>query len=200
MTTRKIQVVNLLLLNLNLNVIVSGWSSNDYLSNHLDLVVANSIGARNWWKDLSLIGFVLLQAKADVWDFIINIIVVIAPEIWHNRHTREPRSSKPLPYRPTMAEPLRTHLSALLQSRAHPKTLCPSEVARALTPTELETCGATNWRDLMPAIRVIAWEMRARGELEILQRGEVLGMEVGVEDVRGPVRVRRVQHNSHEEA
>jgi hypothetical protein len=51
----------------------------------------------------------------------------------------------------------------------------------------------------MPTIREIVWGMRERGELEILQRGEILGMDVGVEDVRGPVRVRRVQHSNDEE-
>jgi hypothetical protein len=99
-----------------------------------------------------------------------------------------------------MADPLRTHLSTLLQSRAYPKTICPSEVARALSSVDLETCGATEWRDLMPAIREIVWEMRGRGEVEILQRGEVLGLDIGVEDVRGPVRVRRIQHSGQDNA
>jgi hypothetical protein len=52
----------------------------------------------------------------------------------------------------------------------------------------------------MPAIRDIVWEMRERGEVEILQRGDVLGLDVGVEDVRGPVRVRRVQYSGGERA
>jgi len=44
----------------------------------------------------------------------------------------------------------------------------------------------------MPAIRQLTWESRARGECEIVQRGEALGLEVGVDDVRGPIRIRRV--------
>ncbi len=43
----------------------------------------------------------------------------------------------------------------------------------------------------MPEIRREVWGMRDGGEVDILQRGEVLGDEVGLEDVRGPVRVRR---------
>ena len=46
----------------------------------------------------------------------------------------------------------------------------------------------------MPAVRELEWEWRARGEgVEILQRGVVLGLGVGVGDVRGPIRVRRVE-------
>lgn len=43
----------------------------------------------------------------------------------------------------------------------------------------------------MPRIREAVWEMRKAGECEVLQKGEVLGDEVGLEDVRGPIRVRR---------
>jgi hypothetical protein len=49
------------------------------------------------------------------------------------------------------------------------------------------------WRDVMPAVRALAWSSRERGECEILQRGEVLDGSVGVEDVKGPIRIRRVE-------
>ena len=43
----------------------------------------------------------------------------------------------------------------------------------------------------MPAIRELAWRMRDEdGTVEILQGGEVLGEDVGMEDVRGPIRLR----------
>lgn len=45
----------------------------------------------------------------------------------------------------------------------------------------------------MPAIRELVWELRGAGECEVLQKGSVLGMDVGLEDVRGPIRVRRVE-------
>ena len=45
----------------------------------------------------------------------------------------------------------------------------------------------------MPAIRQVAWEMRERGELEVTQKGVALGMDVGVEDVVGPIRIRRLE-------
>ena len=86
---------------------------------------------------------------------------------------------------------LQRHLDRLLETRAHPKTICPSEVARALTSAELEEAGASSWRELMADVRHLVWQMRDRGEIEVLQHGEVLGNDVGLEDVKGPVRVRK---------
>ncbi len=44
---------------------------------------------------------------------------------------------------------------------------------------------------MMPAVREQLWEMRARGEVEILQGGQVLAAEgLALEDVRGPIRAR----------
>jgi len=43
----------------------------------------------------------------------------------------------------------------------------------------------------MPDVRKLVWQMGDRGEVEILQRGEVLGDSVGLEDVKGPIRVRK---------
>ena len=83
------------------------------------------------------------------------------------------------------------HIHHLLSTRQPPKTFCPSEVARALTSSELQSLSLTTWREAMPLIRELVWELRDRGECEVLQKGEVLGLEVGVGDVRGAVRVRR---------
>jgi len=88
---------------------------------------------------------------------------------------------------------LRERLHELLAKREHPKTICPSEVARSLSATELSTVGASEWRDTMPAIREIVWELRDNEQVEILQRGEVLGADVGLANVKGPVRVRKKQ-------
>jgi hypothetical protein len=89
------------------------------------------------------------------------------------------------------SELLTSRLNELLSKREHPKTICPSEVARSLSKEELGFCNATNWRDLMPRIRELAWERRCKGELEVLQKGEVLDEEVALENVRGPIRLRR---------
>jgi hypothetical protein len=89
--------------------------------------------------------------------------------------------------------PIQQHLDRLLNSRDYPKTICPSEVARALSRSDLEALGANEWRDLMSTIRERVWEMRDVGAVEIMQKGEVLGNQVGFEDVKGPIRVRLKQ-------
>ncbi|KAK4986611.1 hypothetical protein LTR50_005221 [Elasticomyces elasticus] len=88
--------------------------------------------------------------------------------------------------------PLHNHLAHFLATRTPPKTFCPSEVARACTASELETLGVGSWRDLMPEIRRIVWEERDQRRLEVLQKGQVLGADVALEDVKGPIRVRTV--------
>lgn len=87
--------------------------------------------------------------------------------------------------------PVLVHLARLLESRAFPKTICPSEAVRALSARELETTGALSWRELMPAIRQHAFELRDAGELEILQKGEVLPASQDLKATTGPIRLRR---------
>ena len=88
------------------------------------------------------------------------------------------------------------HLDRLLSTREYPKTICPSEVARALTPTELHDSGASEWRDLMPDIRILVCERRDRGEVDVLQKGEVLPNGMALEGIKGPIRVRKRQQSS----
>ena len=80
-----------------------------------------------------------------------------------------------------------------MDSRQPPKTFCPSEVARRLTVDELQDLGHADggWRDAMPEVRRIAFEMREQGEVEVLQKGEVLADDVGPDNVVGPIRLRR---------
>jgi len=92
------------------------------------------------------------------------------------------------------SSPVVKHLLMFLENRQPPKTFCPSEVARALSSDELQSEGVQEWRQLMPRVRRLAWEMRANGELEVLQRGEVIGdTVVSLDDLKGPIRIRRVQ-------
>ncbi len=85
------------------------------------------------------------------------------------------------------------HLNRLLSSRDYPKTICPSEIPRALNTTELEALGVSTWRGLMPTMRTILWEMRQRGEVEILQKGTLVPETTGLIDIRGPIRARSKQ-------
>jgi len=88
---------------------------------------------------------------------------------------------------------IKSHLDRLLASREWPKTICPSEVARALSKSELRTAGIASWRELMPIIRTVVAYMYTEGEVEVLQKGEVLCGDVGEDlgNITGPIRVRR---------
>lgn len=85
------------------------------------------------------------------------------------------------------------HLQQLLVKRQYPKTLCPSEAARALSSAELAESGVTSWRDLMTPLRCHVFELRDQGDLEILQKGNVLPSTQSLEDTVGPIRLRNVQ-------
>ncbi|KAF2686182.1 hypothetical protein K458DRAFT_299150 [Lentithecium fluviatile CBS 122367] len=83
-----------------------------------------------------------------------------------------------------------SHSNILLTKRDFPKTICPSEVARAFSKGELEALNAPDWRSTMDHVRQVVWELRDAGEVEVLQKGEVISVE-RLEDVKGPIRVRR---------
>jgi Protein of unknown function (DUF3253) len=88
-------------------------------------------------------------------------------------------------------DPVIPHIHHILDSRSFPKTLCPSEAARALSAAELQKTGVDHWRDLMPAIRELAFELRDRGVLQILQKGVVLPESQTMQQTVGPIRLRR---------
>lgn len=95
------------------------------------------------------------------------------------------------------SSPLQTHLTTFLSTRQPPKTFCPSEVARALSTQELSELGFVSWRDAMPEVRKLAFELRDAGDCEILQKGEVVSAVEA--DVRGPIRVRRKEDEENRE-
>jgi hypothetical protein len=86
-----------------------------------------------------------------------------------------------------------SHASRLLDARQYPKTICPSEIARAFSAPELQVLGATEWRDTMEAVRQVMWEKREVGEVEVMQKGAAVDVE-RLEDIRGPIRVRKIQN------
>lgn len=75
---------------------------------------------------------------------------------------------------------IRGAISRLLSTRQPLATICPSEAARALAPTE--------WRLLMPQVRAVAIAMAGQGLLSIRQGGHVT--PIG-EALRGPIRLGR---------
>ena len=44
----------------------------------------------------------------------------------------------------------------------------------------------------MPEVREILWEMRQNGDVEILQKGSLLPEGLTLEDLKGPIRARKV--------
>ncbi|MET0208385.1 MAG: DUF3253 domain-containing protein [Burkholderiaceae bacterium] len=69
---------------------------------------------------------------------------------------------------------------ALLDARAPGKTICPSEVARALVPDD--------WRPLMPQVRDVAVALAGKEALDILQKGRAIAHD---SVIRGPIRLGR---------
>ncbi|MEJ7602666.1 MAG: DUF4385 family protein [Kofleriaceae bacterium] len=67
----------------------------------------------------------------------------------------------------------------LLRERAEGKTICPSEVARAL--------GDDAWRALMPRVREAAGKLLDRREIAVTQKGK----PVDPRTARGPIRLAR---------
>lgn len=70
----------------------------------------------------------------------------------------------------------------LLRSRAETASICPSDVARALTNDE------DGWRELMPAVRNVAARMAHRQRLKITQGDATLDPD---QISHGPIRLRR---------
>lgn len=113
-----------------------------------------------------------------------------------NPNPVQPRTLPPLPMNPQPPSPeeiLLPYLNHLLSTRSYPKTICPSECARALSEEELKASGTSSWRDLMPHVREMLWDMRQRGEVEILQKGVPIADEIGLQDIKGPIRARMAQ-------
>lgn len=67
---------------------------------------------------------------------------------------------------------------AKVRERGPNKTICPSEVARAL--------GGEGWRELMAVVRSQAQQLVSTGHIVVTQRGKVVDPAI----VKGPVRYR----------
>lgn len=75
-------------------------------------------------------------------------------------------------------ERIRSCLLQLVHDRGPEKTICPSEVARALEDSD--------WRALMPQVREIGVALAKSGQISVMQKGQV----VDPESARGPIRYR----------
>ena len=77
---------------------------------------------------------------------------------------------------------LEAEILRLLEERGEGKTICPSEVARAVVASEERAL----WEPLMGAVRAAALQLVAEGEVAITQRGQV----VDGATAKGPIRLR----------
>lgn len=73
---------------------------------------------------------------------------------------------------------LENKIRELLDARSRDATICPSDVARAMSDD--------NWRELMEPVRKAARRMVDAGEVEITQKGSV----VDPSTAKGPIRIR----------
>lgn len=71
-------------------------------------------------------------------------------------------------------------IDALLGERRDGASICPSEVARRLSPED--------WRRLMPTVREVALRMAQAGRIRITRRGSAVDPEG---PVRRPIRLAR---------
>ena len=78
-------------------------------------------------------------------------------------------------------EELESAIRDLLAARARTATICPSEAARRVDPEA--------WRDLMEPARMAARRLVARGEVQVVQGGQV----VDPSTAKGPIRIRRAR-------
>lgn len=76
---------------------------------------------------------------------------------------------------------------ALLEQRGPGKTICPSEVARALAGNG----SRDGWRALMPAVRSAADRLARAGRLQVTQRGQAVPATIGAAGAVGPIRLAR---------
>lgn len=83
-----------------------------------------------------------------------------------------------------MTDKLRKKILELAEKVGEEKTICPSEVARALWPDD--------WLPHMEEIRAVAVELRDEGEIEISQKG----IPVRESQFTGPIRLRIISRST----
>lgn len=78
--------------------------------------------------------------------------------------------------------PIEQLILTLTAARGPDKSICPSEVARALLPDS----GQPRWQSLMTPVRQAAIRLVAAGRIDILRKGK----PVPAGDVKGVIRLR----------
>jgi hypothetical protein len=77
------------------------------------------------------------------------------------------------------ANTIKAKIEELVQGVGNDKSICPSQVARALSKTD--------WPEIMPLVRRCADELQAKGTIQITQRGKTIP---SAEKATGPIRLK----------
>jgi hypothetical protein len=78
-------------------------------------------------------------------------------------------------------DPITAEILRQTAARGADKSICPSEVARALEPEE------DRWRRLMGPVRAAAIRLAREGRIEVLRKGKPVDP---LQDIRGVIRLR----------
>ena len=88
---------------------------------------------------------------------------------------------------PVRTDPLERSILDLLDQRAASSSICPSDVARSVSPE--------NWRPLMEPVREAARRLVEEGAVEITQRGT----PIPPGPTKGPIRIRKPRREHRDE-
>ncbi|MEM1377524.1 MAG: DUF3253 domain-containing protein [Pseudomonadota bacterium] len=80
---------------------------------------------------------------------------------------------------PDLFDSIGDEIMRRVHERGAGKTICPSEVARALADND------DAWRALMPSVRAVAAHLSQSGKIVVTQKGA----PVDAETARGPIRL-----------
>jgi hypothetical protein len=80
-----------------------------------------------------------------------------------------------------MTDAIEQEILRQVAARGAAKSICPSEVARALAPEE------DAWRRLMSQVRAAAIRLAKQGRVEVLRKGKPVDPEA---EIRGVIRLR----------
>jgi len=75
------------------------------------------------------------------------------------------------------ADKIAQQILDLVHRRGAGKTICPSEVARAVS--------GEDWRVLMPKVRMVVAKLALQGRIDVMQKGQ----PVSAVDAKGPIRL-----------
>lgn len=101
---------------------------------------------------------------------------------------KEPLSPTDASYNPLV----RSEFTLMLDYTEPPQVFKSSDVAARIPEKELKAMGYENYKDLIPAIKVLAWDMREFGDCVILYTdGKVVPDDVSWMECERPVRFRR---------